>query len=165
MGDHEVVIVEFIPNVGIDGIQFGATREDVRRVMRTRFSQDQATPRGEETDCYFDNSLQFSFEEDETLSFIEAAAPPPVHVRLLGMNTWEMPGVELLEKLQKIDKINAAISEEGNCPIFVKNRIALGDLDEQYDRVGRHKHPMWGAIGIGDERYYAAICAIHGVTP
>ena len=145
-------------------IGFGATREHVRTVMATQYSEEARTPRGPAIDCFFQNSLQFSFEDDNTLSFIEAAAPPPIHVRLLGMNTWEMSGSELLAQLEKVDTINTAISEGGNCPIFMNNYIALWDLDEQYDHVGGYKHPKWAAIGIGDDRYYGAICDIHGVT-
>jgi hypothetical protein len=55
------------------------------------------------------------------------------------------------------------VSEGGGNPIFLNNWIALWDLDNQYDRVGGHKEAKWGAIGIGDRRYYEAICQIHGV--
>jgi len=157
-------IVEFIPKYGIPDVSFGSSRQHVRKVLTKKYTAGSPMPRGTETDCYFKNALQFSFEDDDTLSFIEAAAPPPIYVVLLGINTWEIDGAELLERLKKIDSIRDEISEGGANPIFRDNWIALWDLDQQYDRVGGEKNRKWGAIGIGDRRYYEAICKIHGAN-
>jgi hypothetical protein len=162
LGTQDMRIVEFIPKIGIPHVPFGATRKDVRKVLSKLYSAGTPKPRGTETDCYFKNSLQFSFEQDDTLSFIEAAAPPPIYVELLGIKTWEVSGTELLERLKEIDSIKMEISAGGANPIFLNNWIALWDLDDQYDHVGGQKNPKWGAIGIGDRRYYEAICEIHG---
>ena len=98
------------------------------------------------------------YEEDETLSFIETAAPPPIFVTILGINTWEVPGDKLLALLKEKDSINMEISDGGCNPIFENTHITLWDLDEQYDHIGDYKTLKWGAIGIGDERYYKSIC-------
>lgn len=156
-------IIEFIPKVGIAYVPFGAKRQEVREVLSKHYSAGSPKLRGNETDCYFNNSLQFSFEQDDTLSFIEASAPPPISIQLFGINTWEIGGVELLERLKALDSIRMEISEGGANPIFLNNWITLWDLDAQYDRTGGEEIPKWGAIGIGDRRYYEAICKIHKV--
>ncbi len=141
------------------GIPFGSPRDEVRRAMATDISAGPPQPRGDDTDCYYENSLQFSFE-DGTLSFIEAAAPPPVAIKLMGIDTWKINGAELRRALDGLDAINEAVSEDGHNPIYRNNIITLWDLDIQYDHLGGGKQEKWGAIGIGDERYYKAICAI-----
>jgi hypothetical protein len=154
-------IIEFTPKKGILHINFGMSMDTVKEIMKTKYNADKIDPKGDRTYCYFKNSLQFSFEEDNTLSFIEAYSPPPVGIRLLSINTWEIDGNELLDRLNKVDTINEAISEGGSNPIFQNNIIALWDLAEQYDHIGGYKHKKWGAIGIGDERYYKSICDIY----
>ena len=156
-------IIDFIPKMGIPHVPFGTSRQGVRETLSEQYSAGYPRPRGSETDCYFNNSLQFSFEPDDTLSFIEAAAAPPIYVQLLGIKTWEISGVELLERLKEIDSIKMEISEGGANPIFLNNLITLWDLDAQYNHVGGEEIPKWGAIGIGDRRYYESICKIHNV--
>lgn len=153
-------IIEFIPLKGIPHITFGMQRSLVREIIQKEYTEEKPALRRPETDCYFENSLQFSYEEDDTLSFIEAG-PPLTVVKIFGINTWEVSGEELLNYLSGIDSINHEISEGGANPIFKNNIITLWDLDEQYDHVGGYITRKWGAIGIGDERYYNAICDIY----
>ncbi len=154
-------IIELIPKKGIEHIHFGMSREKVRYVMMDKYKAGAPTKPNEETDCYFENSLQFSFESDNTLSFIEISSFPPIGVRILGVNAWEVDGKELLNILNGIDNINEKISEGGSNPIFQENIISLYELDKQYDVVGEFKGEKWGAIGIGDLRYYNSICEIY----
>jgi hypothetical protein len=72
-----------------------------------------------------------------------------------------MDGEEVLAYVKTIDSMNEELSEGGCNPVFQDNIIAFWDLNEQYDHHGRYKKKKWGAIGIGDERYYKAICDIH----
>jgi hypothetical protein len=91
----EVKAVEFIPKKGVRflfesdkrSIEFGMPRDTVRQIMMDDYSCAEPTARSASTDCYFDNSLQFSFEQDQTLSFIEAASPPPIGVKLFHLHT------------------------------------------------------------------------------
>lgn len=156
-------IIELIPRVGIHGIPFGSSRAHVRLTMELKYGGGEPSPRSSQTDCYFENSLQFSFEDDDTLSFIEVASPPPVYAVILGIRTWEIDGAELLSALSKVDVVRNEISEGGASPIFRKTWIGLWDLNNQYDHVGAQDKEKWGAIGIGDRRYYESICKIHGV--
>lgn len=158
--DSSKMIIELIPNQGLKSITFGMHRLEVRQKMKELYGITDWKERNQQTECYFENSLQFSFEEDGTLSFIEAAAAPPVYVILFGIKTWEISGAELQNLLSEKDSINMAISEGGWNPVFEKLHITLWDLDEQYDHVGNQTTPKWGAIGIGDERYYREICKI-----
>lgn len=154
-------IIELIPKKGIEYINFGMTRDEVRSIMISKYKAGSPHKRNEETECYFENSLQFSFEEDDTLSFIEISSYPPIAVKILGINTWEIDGKELLKLLKKKDNMNEEISEGGYNPIFKENIITLYELDEQYDVIGEFKGEKWGAIGIGDSRYYEAVCNIY----
>ena len=156
-----MITVEFIPRRGIRHIDFGMSRAKVKELMKSKYNAGKPESKGEDTDCYFENSLQFSFEKDDTLSFIEVYSPPPVRVILLGINTWEIPGEELFNMLSKVDVMNETISEGGSNPIFQNNIITLWELDEQYDALGGHKMKKWGSIGIGDHRYYQQICDIY----
>ena len=154
-------IIELIPLKGIEFIQFGMSRNEVRTIMIDKYKAGTPVKRNEETECYFENSLQFSYESDDTLSFIEISAFPPIGVQILGINTWEIDGKELLRLLKEHDTMNEEISEGGYNPIFQKNIITLYELDEQYDVIGEFKGEKWAAIGIGDLRYYESICKIY----
>jgi len=154
-------IIELLPKKGIEHIHFGMTRDEVRSIMQDKYKAGKAEKRNEETETYFESSLQFSFEPDETLSFIEVASFPPIAVRILGINTWEIDGKELLALLKEKDQVNEKISEGGHNPIFQENIIALYELDEQYDVIGKFQGEKWATIGIGDERYYEAVCMIY----
>ncbi|MDF3001344.1 MAG: hypothetical protein K0Q48_1463 [Bacillota bacterium] len=161
--DASKIMIEFIPNQGIKDISFGMPRSEVRQKMKELYGITEFAVRNKETECYFDSSLQFSYGENDTLSFIEVAAAPPVYVIIFGIRTWEISGTELLSLLSEKDSINIEISEEGSNPIFKKMHVALWDLDEQYDHIGNQTTPKWGSIGIGDERYYNEICKIYTI--
>jgi len=154
-------IIELIPKIGIEHINFGITRAEVRSIMMNKYDAGSPEKRNDETECYFENSLQFSYEQDDTLSFIEISSYPPIGARILGINTWEIDGKELLKLLKEKDTINEEISEGGYNPIFKENIITLYELDEQYDVIGEFKGEKWGAIGIGDKRYYKSVCMIY----
>jgi len=132
-------IIELIPKQGMEHIHFGMSRDEVRSIMIAKYNADSPMKRNEETECFFENSLQFSYESDNTLSFIEISSYPPIGVRILGVNTWEIDGKELLDFLNGKDSMNEKISEEGNNPIFQENIITLYELDEQYDVIGEFK--------------------------
>jgi hypothetical protein len=154
------IVIDLIPNIGIKNFIFGMHKSEVRKKMKEIHGVDNYVAKGEETECYFENSLQFSFAEDETLTFIETSAPP-VFVTILGIRTWKIPGDLLLNLLCEKDTMNMEISEGGSNPIFQKTHIALWGLDEHYDHFGNLKVLKWGAIGIGDDRYYNKICSIY----
>jgi hypothetical protein len=77
------IIIELIPNVGLPDIRFGMNRMEVRKKMNDHYGASDYKLRSENTECYFKNSLQFSYENDNTLSFIETASPPPIFVRIV----------------------------------------------------------------------------------
>jgi len=155
------IFIDLIPNVGLKDITFGMNRNGVRKKIKEIFGIEDFATRDKYTECYFDNSLQFSYEKDDTLSFIETASPPPIFVSILGIRTWEIAGDELLRLLCEKDSIDMDISEGGLNPIFQKTHIALYDLSSDHDFIEKHMIPKWDAIGIGDDRYYRSIRAIY----
>ncbi len=154
-------IIELIPRKGMEDIHFGMTRDEVKSIMLEKYKAGNSEKRNEETEIYFDNSLQFSFEKDDTLTFIEIFSDPKIGVKILGINTWEIDGKELLKLLNEKDQMNESISEGGHNPIFQNNIIALYELDEQYDEIGNFNGEKWATIGIGDDRYYESVCKIY----
>jgi hypothetical protein len=159
--EEKRIIIDLTPNDGLKEIKFGMHKIEVRQKMKEIYEDINFLNRSENTECYFSNSLQFTYEKDGTLSFIEIASSPPIYVTILGINTWEISGEELLKLLSKKDKVNDKISEGGYNPIFESTHITLWDLDEQYDHIGNGKVARWGAIGIGDNRYYTQICSLY----
>ena len=150
------LIVTFYPKNGVDNIKFGMKREEVEKVLKSEYKQDK-TFQKKSTDYYFENSLTFSFEDDSTLSFIEVSSPPPIYLKINDIKTWDIPGNKLLEIIKEFDVIDTDLFEYEYNPTFKNNIITFYDLDEQYDHIGNKKTPKWGAIGIGDQRYYDGI--------
>lgn len=149
---NQKIVIDLIPNVGLKDITFGMYRSEVREIMKKIYGETNFELRNEEIDCYFSNFLQFSYEKDNTLTFIEAGSPPPIFVTLLGTNTWEIPGDKLLTML--LESTNDKIIDISGSQIFINKHIALWGLNKDYDRIGNYQTLRWGAIGIGDERYY-----------
>src|SRR5687768_15600020 len=58
--------IEFIPKKGILHIDFGMARDKVKQIMKSKYDEGKSEPKGDNTDCYFESSLQFSFEKDNT---------------------------------------------------------------------------------------------------
>lgn len=154
-------IIELIPKKGIEHIHFGMSRDEVRSIMIDKYNTGSPVKRDENIECFFENSLQFSYESDNTLSFIEISSYPPIGVKIVGINTWEVDGKELFNFLNEKDRMNKKISESGKNPIFEENIITLYNLNEQHDVIGGFKGEKWAAIGIGDSRYYKSICDIY----
>lgn len=156
--------IVMIPNIGMDNIRFGMERGEVRKIMKEQFGtkEYEVTENGQ-TECYFGHTLRFSFEADNTLSFIETSSPPPIYVTLLGIKTWEISGNELFKMICEHGEMKREISESGHNPIFKRTRITLYDLDEQYHHIGDQSVLKWGCIGIGDERFFKKVCEIYGV--
>lgn len=163
INQHQRIVIDLIPNIGLKDISFGMCRNEVRKIMNEIYGEDKFVLRSKETDCYYKNSLQFTYEDNDTLTFIETAPPPPIYVTLLGISTWEIPGTKLLNMLSEFDSINLKISEIGGDPIFQNTHISLWGLDAQYDQIGNYEEPKWGSIGIGDDRYYRKIISIYNV--
>lgn len=161
---EDKLIVELKPKVGIDEIKFGTPRDIVRKILEKDYKCYDITHRDHNIDMYFQNMLGFEYADDNTLSYISVSAPPPIYLKLLGINTWEISGEVLLNKLKEIDKIDKDSFEWESNPIFVNNIITLYEMDEQYDRIGNYSVAKWAAIGIGDERYYKSIKEIQNVN-
>ncbi len=157
---NQKIEIELIPNFGLKDIPFGISREDVKEIMAKKFGEIDIIQRSSETDCYLRNSLQFTYEYDDTLTFIETAAPPPIYVKLLGINTWEIPGNDLLNMLCNYDLIDIEASSKFGFRIFKNKHMVLWGLDIQYDQIGGYKIPKWGSIAIGDKRYYEKLLSL-----
>lgn len=153
--------IELIPNVGLKYIKFGMSRNEVRKIINEMLGEVKLVLRSKDTDCYLRNTLQFTYEEDDTLTFIETAPPPPTFITLLGINTWEIPGNKLLDMLCKFDSLNLEISKISGTSTFQNTHISLWGLDIHYDHIGNYQVPKWGAIAVGDDRYYRKIISLY----
>ena len=132
---------ELKPKEGISEIKFGMNRAEVRSTMESIYNE-----KGDAgAEYYFDNSLQFNYEDD-TLSFIEIAIghAPPFKLSIFKTAVHRVGEKRLFELLSNNDRINPKLSDE-NSPLFQKGIITLWR---------RLKNKKWESIGIGDDRYY-----------
>lgn len=154
----KMIFVELIPNYGLKGIPFGTPKEEARKLVANLFGDELPELSGTGADSYFNAALQLDYE-DETLSYIEVYGGGPVYATLYGIETWTIPGTELIKRIKEREPLDEELSKNDD-PFFRDGKIAFWDLDEQYDDFGGYKTPKWGSIGIGDSRYYEAICRI-----
>lgn len=149
---------EIEPHVGIAPIRFGMSRADVVQEM-AKIGGGNPVDKGGVIDCFFNNGFQVSYRDD-TVEFIEVCNEPDHTFVLAGMDVFDMPANELVARLEALDSVDPVLSDNYSY-CFPNLIVSLWEADEQYDRKGGEKRPIFGAVGIGDERYLAAIRAIH----
>lgn len=149
---------EIEPHVGIAPIRFGMSQADVVREMAKIGGGNPVDKAGGAIDCFFNNGFQVSYR-DGTVEFIEVYNEPDHTFVLAGMDVFDMPAPELVARLEALDSVDPVLSDEYSF-CFPNLIISLWEADEQYDRKGGEKRPIFGAVGIGDERYLVAIRAI-----
>jgi hypothetical protein len=146
------------PHVGIAPIRFGMNRAEVVREM-TRIGGGSPVDKSGGIDCFFNNGFQVSYR-DGTVEFIEVYSDPAHTYILEGVDVFDTPADQLVARLATLDSADSLLSEQ-NSYCFPSLIVSLWEADEQYDCKGGEKRPIFGAVGVGDARYLAAIRAIH----
>lgn len=145
---------EIEPHVGIAPIRFGMSRADVVWEM-TKIGGGNPVAKSNGIDCFFNNAFQVSYR-DGTVEFIEVYNEPDHTFILAGLDVFDAPADQLVARLEALDSVDSELSDK--CSYCFSNLIvSLWEADEQYDRKGGETRPIFGAVGIGDDRYLAAI--------
>jgi hypothetical protein len=147
---------ELIPHVGAGALRFGMSRSDVRSTLhRLGFP---LSHENETLDYFCENSIRTEYT-DGSLSFIEFSCDERFRPLYRGTDVFSLTAQELF----------AAIAEgESGGPhaydpleyVFPEQIIAVWEADSQYDHRTHQTRVVWGAVGVGDARYLAAVMAL-----
>jgi hypothetical protein len=141
------------PLVGIGPIKFGMTRSEVRGILAD-LGQPKATLRSPNTDCFFQNAFQVSYDEDGRVEFIETAASSDFQVLFHDSSLHEMTAEDAVQLVSQFAEYDKNHPEQGYSYIFPALQLSLwrpvvpADPD---DTEGRH----FEAVGVGKEAYFS----------
>jgi hypothetical protein len=141
------------PRRAVGPIELGASRVSVRSVLA-----DLGLPLEESRgtlDYFFGAAIQVEYEE-ERASFIGIWSHEQIELLYRDRDLLD------LEAEESFRLILAGETSRGHDfdpaeHLLPDQIIALWEADSQYDRKRKESRMVWGQIGIGDERYLAAI--------
>ena len=148
---------EIRPHSGIGPVTFGMPRE-VTRTLLIQLGGGNPVLRSKKTDCYFKNCFQISFEDD-SVSYIELMSDRGIDLIFEGKDVFDTPADALVSHISQFDLPDPLLSDKCSY-VFSILILTLWDADSQYDHKGGELRDIFGAVGIGDQRYLAAIRAI-----
>lgn len=141
------------PLVGVGPITFGMTRNEAKAAL-ARMGQRKAVARSRNTDCYFRNAFQVSYDRDDRVEFIETAQSTAFQVLFHGKTLHDLPAEEAVQFVSQFAKYDRKRPEQGYTYVFPNLQLSLwravlpsADGD---DSAGRH----FEAIGIGKKGYF-----------
>lgn len=140
--------LELTPRKGIGPIELGMTRDQVRSAM-----EEFGHPLCHETnsmDYFHENAIQAEYE-DGTVSFIGVASDKKIELIFRNFDLFDMTSEEAFSLISK-DETKEHSYEEYEY-IFPDQIVTLWEADSQYDYKGIEQRPVWGQIGIGDQRH------------
>ena len=144
------------PHKGIGPISFGMSREEVTAIM-ARNGGGIPKQRGRETDCFFLNAFQVSYDDAGRADFIEVASGLSAVVLFAGCDVFDMSADELLALIQKQAEPDSELSRPPHEFTFSDLILTLWEQDTQYDYKGGHLRRVFAAVGVGAPSYLAAI--------
>jgi len=155
--------LDIVPHLGIGPVRLGMTRAEVEIALARMPGALPRRRKGRSSaiDCYFRSSLQVDFDADGTASFIEVWYYPATIFAYKGRDVFDLPAPELFA-LFAADDASGPHGFVASGYLFPGRIVALWEADEQYDRKGKESRPVYATVGVGDERYLAAIRRIHG---
>jgi hypothetical protein len=96
------------------------------------------------------------FDGDHSAQFIGIACHPAYRLSYRGVNVFDVPANELFALIASFDG-SGSHEFNANEYEFPNQIVTLWEADEQYDRLGGEQRPMWGQVGLGNQRYLEAI--------
>jgi len=150
--------LDIVPHVGIGPVRFGMTRTEVEAAVAPLSGALPRRSKGRSStiDCYFRGSLQIEFDPDGTASFIEVWCDAATLCTYKRHDVFDLPAPELFAIFVADDDSGShAFAASGY--LFTKLIVALWEADEQYDRKRNESRLVYATVGVGDERYLAAI--------
>jgi hypothetical protein len=145
------------PHIGVGPIRLGMMRNETRDVMLGLSAPLESSR--DASDYYFAKSIQVEFEPDGTVSFIGVNSHRDILLEYDGMDLFDLEAPAVFELFAKRDR-SGEHRYNKNEYIFPSQVLTLYDADSQYDHRRGESRPVWGQIGIGDQRYLTAILQI-----
>jgi len=144
--------IEIVPHVGAGPFRLGAGRELIRAV-----AAKQGIPlRGEKPrmDYFCQNALQVEYIDD-LASFIGISQHDDLRCRIFGVDPFDTVAEDLFARIAEHDGDQHEFNGSQYC--FRGLIVTLWDASTQYDAKQNYERVIWAQIGLGDERYLAAI--------
>ena len=142
------------PLVGIGPIKFGMSRNEVQAIL-AEFGQTQTVLRPPNTDCYFQNAFQVSYDEAGEVEFIEFASSSDVRILFHEASLHELTAEDAVRFVSQFADYDKNHRDQGFTYIFPACQLSLwrsvlpADAD---DEDGRH----FEAVGIGKPGYFSS---------
>jgi hypothetical protein len=141
------------PLVGVGPIKFGQTRREVQAIL-AGLGEPKAVLRNPNTDCFFHNAFQVSYDDENRVEFIQAADSDEFQFLFRDESLHEMPAEEAVRFLSQFAEYDRDDPEKGYSYIFPTLQLSLwrGVLPSSVlnDRAGRH----FEAVGAGRAGYF-----------
>lgn len=153
-----MIRLDIYPRIGIGPIQFGATREQVRKSLLENSIPFERERRLK--DFFLESSIQVEYDKDGTASFIGISSRPSLSLFFNNVDLFDSEASTVFNLFAEHDNSGSHIftSHEYSFP---GNILTLYEADEQYDYRRNKLRPVWAEIGAGDSRYLNAILKIH----
>jgi hypothetical protein len=142
------------PHKSIGPILLGAKRQDVRSSLSAAGLPLQVERK--RLDFFALSCIQVEYEEDDTASFIGVASDKNIELIYYGTDLFDIDAEISFRHIAEHES-NQNHDFTDLEYIFPDQIISLWEADTQYDRKGGERRMVWGQIGIGDDRYLAAI--------
>lgn len=112
----------------------------------------------ETMDYFCENSIQAEYT-DGSVSFIQFACDERFVARYRGADVFSLTAEELFAAIAKGES-GGPHAYDPREYLFPEQIIAVWEADSQYDCRNKYTRDVWGAVGVGDARYLAAVQAI-----
>lgn len=152
----QVLDVELLPHLGAGPLRFGMPRAEVRSTLSGLGFP--LSHENETLDYFCENSIRTEYT-DGSASFIEFSGHALVVPRYRGSDVFSVTAEELFDAIAKGESAGTHAYDPLEY-VFPEQIIALWEADPQYDLRGSYKRMVWGAVGVGDARYLAAVQAL-----
>lgn len=149
--------IEIVPHSGIGPIKLGASRDETRDAMREN-GLPLCYERGS-LDYFCDNAIQAEYGEDDRVDFIGVSHHPKIAATYDGAPVFAVPAESLFDLISANEDVRADYNPDEH--LFDRQIVTLWEADSQYDYAGGESRPVWAQVGVGNERYLAAIREIN----
>jgi hypothetical protein len=155
MANHPVPTYIVQPFVGVAPVQFGMTRDEVRRVMPQEPTVFRKTPDSRhETDAFCANAFQvFYGGERPTVEYIELSSDPALRVTYRDLDVFATPAQEVIAYVSRASEFDLSDPEIPYSYVFRSLQLSLWrPTAPSADEPGEGRY--FSTIGIGRKGYY-----------
>lgn len=160
-----MIVLELSPGEGVGPLHFGMSKAAIIDAAENVGLTLENHPFSPPAQDHFTESIIVVEYIDDTASFIGIAANDGVIAAMYaGKNLLDMRARDAVRHAMGAGGESPAGNEEP--PELLRNLImTFWDADAQYDyygmKAGKRARKVWGQVGLGDDRYLAAIDAIN----